>query len=102
MPSFFRSSTPGTYSADSTTSDLDHQYSMSPGDTTAIEYHNAVSQSNDKTAALMNLVEHANKLLTRLKNANVASLEVRLKKQNLPGDVGHLAKSTVKDIVRCL
>ena len=47
----------------------------------------------------MNLIEHANKLLTRLKGANVASLEVRLKKQNLPGDVGHLAKSTVKDIV---
>jgi len=78
---------------------MDHHLSVSPGDITSIDYNIAQANGHDKTAGLNNLIDHANKLLTRLKNANVASLEVRLKKQNLPGDVSHLARNTVKDIV---
>lgn len=53
----------------------------------------------NRTASLSTLVEHVAKILTRIKSADVASLELRLKRQNLPVDVSHLAKSTLRDIV---
>ena len=53
----------------------------------------------NRTAALAILMDHVGKLLGRLKSADIVSLEARLKKQNLPGDVGYLAKSTMRDVV---
>lgn len=44
-------------------------------------------------------MEHVVRLVTRLKGADITSLEQRLKRQNLPGDVSHLAKTTLRDIV---
>ncbi|KAK4704848.1 hypothetical protein P7C70_g1369, partial [Phenoliferia sp. Uapishka_3] len=52
-----------------------------------------------RTAALGALIEHAGKLLGRIQSADVATLEKRLKKQNLPGDVRHLAQANLKDLV---
>ena len=53
----------------------------------------------NRTAAVAALIDNVMRLLTKLKGADIYSLEQRLKKQNLPGDVAHLAKSTIKDIV---
>ena len=61
-----------------------------------------VMARGSRTAALGALLEHVGRLLTKLKGADVLSLEQRLKKQNLPGDVGHLAKSNMRDIVSSL
>ncbi|KAK4685339.1 hypothetical protein P7C73_g4812, partial [Tremellales sp. Uapishka_1] len=44
------------------------------------------------------LVEHLSKILTRLHSADVRTLNKRLKKQHLPGDVGHLSKSTMRTL----
>ena len=52
------------------------------------------------SAPLTSMVEHITKLVQRLKSADLGSLEARLKRQNLPGDVQHLARSTVLDLVR--
>lgn len=56
-------------------------------------------QRGNRTAALGTLMEHVVRLVTRLKGADITSLEQRLKRQNLPGDVSHLAKTTLRDIV---
>lgn len=56
-------------------------------------------QRGNRTAALGTLMDHVVKLVTRLKGADIISLELRLKRQNLPGDVSHLAKTTLRDIV---
>lgn len=56
-------------------------------------------QRANRTAALGTLMEHVVRLVTRLKGADITSLEQRLKRQNLPGDVSHLAKTTMRDIV---
>lgn len=56
-------------------------------------------QRANRTAALGTLMEHVVRLVTRLKSADITSLEQRLKRQNLPGDVSHLAKTTMRDIV---
>ena len=61
-----------------------------------------VMARGSRTAALGALLEHVGRLLTKLKGADVLSLEQRLKKQNLPGDVGHLSKSNMRDIVSSL
>jgi hypothetical protein len=60
---------------------------------------NSSAERGNRTAALNTLMEHVVKLVTRLKGADIISLEQRLKKQNLPGDVSHLAKTTMRDIV---
>jgi hypothetical protein len=56
--------------------------------------------AEDKTMALGLLLDRVTKLLARLKAADLATLETRFKRQNLPGDVRHLSKTTLKDIVR--
>lgn len=56
-------------------------------------------QRGNRTLALGTLMEHVVRLVTRLKGADIISLEQRLKRQNLPGDVSHLAKTTLRDIV---
>ncbi|KAH8920110.1 hypothetical protein BT69DRAFT_1336748 [Atractiella rhizophila] len=57
------------------------------------------SHPDSRTALLNNLVEHATKLLARLQSADIGSLEKRLKKQNLTGDVRHLAHMTLRDLL---
>lgn len=42
------------------------------------------------------VLEHLNKLLSRLRSADIPTLNKRLRKQHLPGDVGHLSRSTLK------
>lgn len=42
------------------------------------------------------LVDHLSKLLNRLRTCDIASLNRRLKKHNLPGDVAHLSKSSLR------
>lgn len=53
----------------------------------------------NRTAALGSLLDFVTRMVTRLKAADIGSLELRLKRQNLPGDVSHLAKATMRDIV---
>lgn len=57
------------------------------------------AQRGNRTAALGTLMEHVVRMVTKLKGADIISLEQRLKRQNLPGDVSHLAKTTLRDIV---
>lgn len=58
--------------------------------------------SESRTAQLSVLIEYTGKLLMRIQSADIASQEKRLKKQNLPGNVRHLAQANLKDLVRCL
>lgn len=51
------------------------------------------------SGALVALVEHMTRLLTRLRSADVPTLTKRLRKQHLPGDVGHLSRSTIKTLL---
>lgn len=44
------------------------------------------------------LVEHLGKLLVKLKGADVPNLNRRLKKHNLPGDVAHLSRTTLRTL----
>jgi len=44
------------------------------------------------------LVEHLAKLLTKLRAADIPTLNKRLKKQHLPGDVSHLSRSTLRTL----
>lgn len=52
-----------------------------------------------RTAALSALIEHTSKLLGRVQAADVASQERRLRKQNLPGDVRHVAQANLQAVV---
>lgn len=56
------------------------------------------SHHDDRTAYLLLLLDHASKLLVRLRQADVPTLSKRLKKQHLPGDVSHLSASTLKTL----
>ncbi|KAM0751739.1 hypothetical protein T439DRAFT_379835 [Meredithblackwellia eburnea MCA 4105] len=57
------------------------------------------AEGHRTTQALGSLIEHAAKLLVRVQSADVVTLEKRLKKQNLPGDVRHLAQANLKELV---
>lgn len=54
---------------------------------------------DSRTAVLAKLIEHTSKLLARIQAADIVSQEKRLKKQNLPGGVRHLAQANLKDVV---
>lgn len=61
--------------------------------------HSQASTGHDlRTQYLLLLLDHASKLLVRLRQADVPTLSKRLKKQHLPGDVSHLSASTVKTL----
>lgn len=45
---------------------------------------------------LLALVDHLSKLLSRLRAADIPTLNKRLKKQHLPGDVSHLSRSALR------
>lgn len=55
--------------------------------------------TESRTAALGALIEYTSKLLFRIQSADIASQENRLKKQNLPGNVSHLAQANLRDLV---
>ncbi|BGP45608.1 hypothetical protein JCM10450v2_001427 [Rhodotorula kratochvilovae] len=59
----------------------------------------AAQRAEQRTAALAQLIEHAAKLLGRVQGADIATQEKRLRKQNLPGDVRHLAQANLRDLV---
>ncbi|CDZ97152.1 hypothetical protein [Phaffia rhodozyma] len=52
-----------------------------------------------RTTALVSLIDHMSRLLTKVSQADVQTLTKRLKRQHLPGDVGHLSKSTINAIL---
>lgn len=60
----------------------------------------AAGQLESRTAVLGTLIEHTAKLLARIQSADIITQEKRLKKQNLPGDVRHLAQANIKELVR--
>lgn len=47
---------------------------------------------------LVALVDHLAKLLAKLRAADIPTLNKRLKKQHLPGDVSHLSRSTLRTL----
>lgn len=57
------------------------------------------SSSVHERGALVALVDHMTRILTRLRSADVPTLTKRLRKQHLPGDVGHLSQSTMKTLL---
>lgn len=57
------------------------------------------TSTETRTAALAQLIEYGVKLLTRIQAADIATQEKRLRKQNLPGDVKHLAQANIKELV---
>lgn len=52
-----------------------------------------------RTTALVSLIDHMSRLLGRVSQSDVSTLTKRLKRQHLPGDVGHLSKSTINAIL---
>lgn len=58
------------------------------------------TRRESRTAQLSNLLEYINRLFTRLSTADVDTLTRRLQRQNLAGDAGHLARTTVHSILR--
>lgn len=47
---------------------------------------------------LTDLLEYLSKMLTQLRGVDIPTLNRRLKKQHLPGDVGHLSRSTIANL----
>lgn len=47
---------------------------------------------------LSELLEYLSKMLTQLRGVDIPTLNRRLKKQHLPGDVGHLSRSTISNL----
>ncbi|TKY88267.1 hypothetical protein EX895_002977 [Sporisorium graminicola] len=62
--------------------------------------HSDPARRESRTAQLGNLLENVNRLFNRLSTADVDTLTRRLQRQNLAGDAGHLAKTTVHSILR--
>lgn len=60
----------------------------------------SISKRELRTAQLVNLTDHVQRLFTRLAQADVDTLAKRLQRQHLTGDVGHLARTTVNGILR--
>lgn len=58
------------------------------------------ARRESRTAQLSNLLEYINRLFARLSTADVDTLTRRLQRQNLAGDAGHLARTTVHSILR--
>ncbi|WVQ69886.1 uncharacterized protein L199_008109 [Kwoniella botswanensis] len=63
------------------------------------EDHSETSSIQDNRAGiLLVVVEHMSRILARLRDADVPTLNKRLKKHNLPGDVGHLSQTTMRSL----
>lgn len=69
---------------------------VQPGDTRSETSSLHESNKVPSSATLAVLVEHLAKILAKLRSADIPTLNKRLKKHNLPGDVGHLSRSTMR------
>ena len=56
----------------------------------------SIHESVKGNATISLLIDHLGKVLNRLRSADIPTLNKRLKKHNLPGDVGHLSRSTMR------
>lgn len=56
----------------------------------------SIHESVKGSATVGLLLDHLGKVLNRLRDADIPTLNKRLKKHNLPGDVGHLSRSTMR------
>ncbi|KAK8869623.1 hypothetical protein IAR55_000190 [Kwoniella newhampshirensis] len=54
------------------------------------------SIQESRASVLLVLIEHLSRILARLRSADVPTLNKRLKKQHLPGDVSHLSQTTTR------
>ncbi len=72
--------------------------SFSPAQTqTSHTEHSETSSLHDtRSAALPHIIEHMQKLLGKIRQADVPTLTRRLRRQHLPGDVSHLSQSTMR------
>jgi hypothetical protein len=95
-------------SVSTTTSDFDSRRPPSHASSPTLpSYTSAAGTSSDaghgphdpRSIALTSLIDHMARLLARLSQADVQTLTKRLKRQHLPGDVGHLSKSTLGSIM---
>lgn len=65
---------------------------------TASAHEVAVAMPPGKDGSLAELIDYLTKILLRLRGVDVPTLNRRLKKQNLPGDVGHVSRSTISSL----
>lgn len=99
-------------SISTTTSDLEPRPALSHTDSltsspTLPPYTSAGGPSSDsghgtadpRSLALISLIEYMSRLLLKISQSDVQTLTRRLKRQHLPGDVGHLSKSTLNSII---
>lgn len=56
------------------------------------------SSIHNRSGTFLAVLDHISKILTKLRNADISNLNKRLKKQHLPGDVGHLSRSTLRNL----
>ncbi|WWD16113.1 hypothetical protein CI109_100538 [Kwoniella shandongensis] len=54
------------------------------------------SIQESRASVLLVLIEHLSRILAKLRSADVPTLNKRLKKQHLPGDVSHLSETTMR------
>lgn len=59
-----------------------------------------MTTASRETPSLAELIDFLTRILTRLRGIDVPTLSRRLKKQNLPGDVGHVSRSTITSLQR--
>jgi hypothetical protein len=100
-----RAFSPTPSSTPSTPYPSTHQYdanfiSPTPPADLSFEHKSDTSSIHEtRTGSLSTLISHMNLILTRISSASVPTLTKRLKRQHLPGDVGHLSKSTITSIL---
>ncbi len=86
----------GFENASSSNTTPQQHFAFSPQPTTTMDRSETSSLHDARSTSLPQLVDHMTKLLGKIREADVPTLTRRLKKQHLPGDVGHLSQSTMK------
>ena len=66
--------------------------------TTVIDDSETSSINETRSGVFIVLIEHMGKILAKLRSADIPTLNKRLKKQHLPGDVAHLSRSTLRNL----
>jgi len=56
------------------------------------------SLHENRNSVLLALIEQMSKVVGKVRSADIPTLNKRLKKQHLPGDVGHLSRSTLRNL----
>ncbi|WVW82888.1 hypothetical protein I302_104901 [Kwoniella bestiolae CBS 10118] len=86
---------------ESTSAQGERMVSISTGTSPGLPFedHSETSSIQDNRAGiLLVVIEHMSRILARLRDADVPTLNKRLKKHNLPGDVGHLSQTTMRSL----